>query len=58
MDIDILLSLQDFRNGAGGFLTEFLSKMTFLAELNSAIGNDRDSPYRSPGAGILDYLLK
>ncbi len=37
MDIDILLLLQEFRNGAGGFLTEFLSKMTFLAELNSAI---------------------
>ncbi len=37
VDIDILLLLQEFRNGAGGFLTEFLSKMTFLAELNSAI---------------------
>ena len=37
MDIDILLLLQDFRNGAGGFLTEFLAKMTFLGELNSAI---------------------
>ena len=37
MDIDILLFLQEFRNGAGGFLTEFLSKMTFLGELNSAI---------------------
>ena len=37
MDIDILLALQEFRNGAGGFLTEFLSKMTFLGELNSAI---------------------
>ena len=37
MDIDILLYLQDFRNGAGGFLTEFLSKMTFLGEINSAI---------------------
>ena len=37
MDIDILLFLQDFRNGAGGFLTDFLSKMTFLTELNSVI---------------------
>ncbi len=37
MDLDILLSLQEFRNGAGGFLTEFLSKMTFLAEINSVI---------------------
>ena len=37
MDIDILLFLQDFRNGAGSFLSEFLSKMTFLAELSSSI---------------------
>ena len=37
MDIDILLSLQTFRNGAGSFLTDFLSKMTFLTELNSVI---------------------
>ena len=37
MDIDILLSLQEFRNGGGGFLTDFLSKMSFLSELNSAI---------------------
>lgn len=37
MDIQILLFLQDFRNGAGGFLTDFLSKMTFLGELNSVI---------------------
>ena len=29
--------LQDFRNSAGSFLTEFLSKMTFLGELNSAL---------------------
>ena len=37
MDIDILLSLQTFRNGSGAFLADFLSKMTFLGELNSAI---------------------
>ena len=37
MDIEILLSLQQFRNGAGGFLTDFLNKMTFLGELNTAI---------------------
>ncbi len=37
MDMNILLALQDFRNGAGGFLTEFLSKMTFMGEINSAI---------------------
>lgn len=37
MDMEILLSLQEFRNGAGGILTDFLSKMTFLGELNSVI---------------------
>ena len=37
MDIRILLALQDFRNGAGAFLTDFLSKMTFLGELNTVI---------------------
>ena len=35
MDIDILLALQEFRNGAGSFLTEFFSKMTFLGEINT-----------------------
>ena len=37
MDINILLALQDFRNGAGSFLAAFLSKMTWLGELNTAI---------------------
>ena len=37
MDIDILLALQNFRNGAGAFLASFLSKMTWLGELNTAI---------------------
>ncbi len=37
MDISILLGLQDFRNGAGAFLTGFLSKMTWLGELNTAL---------------------
>jgi len=37
MDISILLILQDFRNGAGAFLADFLSKMTFLGELNTVI---------------------
>lgn len=37
MDIQILLFLQDFRNGAGGILTDSMSKMTFLGELNSVI---------------------
>lgn len=37
MDIHILLALQDFRNGAGGILADFLLKMTFLGELNTVI---------------------
>lgn len=37
MDIDILLVLQDFRNGVGGALSEFFSKMTFLGELNTVM---------------------
>jgi len=37
MDINILLALQDFRNGAGAFLADFMSKMTFLGELNTVI---------------------
>ena len=35
MDMDILLALQQFRNGAGSFLADFLSKMTYWGELNS-----------------------
>ncbi|MBQ9000841.1 MAG: phosphatase PAP2 family protein [Eggerthellaceae bacterium] len=37
MDISILLALQDFRNGAGSILAEFLAKMTFLGELNTVL---------------------
>lgn len=37
MDINILLALQDFRNGSGAFLADFLSKMTFLGELNTVL---------------------
>ena len=37
MDINILLALQDFRNGTGAFLAAFLSKMTWLGETNTAI---------------------
>lgn len=37
MDINILLILQDFRNGPGSFLADFLSKMTFLGELNTVL---------------------
>lgn len=37
MDIDILLALQQFREGAGSFLTDFFSKMTFFGELSTVI---------------------
>ena len=37
MDITILLGLQDFRNGAGAFLADFLAKMTFFGELNTVL---------------------
>ncbi len=36
MDMEILLALQQFREGAGAFLAEFLNKMTFLGELSTA----------------------
>ncbi|MBR0513694.1 MAG: phosphatase PAP2 family protein [Clostridia bacterium] len=34
MDIDILLALQDFRNGFGGGLVDFFRKMTFFGEVS------------------------
>ena len=37
MDIDILMALQNFRNGPGAFLAGFFSKMTWLGELNTAL---------------------
>ena len=37
MDIEILLGLQRFREGAGGVLTEFFQKMTFLGELSTTL---------------------
>ncbi len=37
MDIYILSVLQEFRNGAGECLAEFLSKMTFLGEKSIAL---------------------
>ncbi|MBR2810592.1 MAG: phosphatase PAP2 family protein [Solobacterium sp.] len=37
MDIAILLWLQEFRDGIGAYLAEFLAKMTFLGELNTAL---------------------
>ena len=33
MDIDILLGLQQFREGAGGALTDFFLKMSFIGEM-------------------------
>ncbi|MBQ7665346.1 MAG: phosphatase PAP2 family protein [Synergistaceae bacterium] len=35
MDIDILLMLQEFRNGFGGIFASFLNKMTFAGELDT-----------------------
>ena len=37
MDIDILLRLQAFRNGAGGVLADFLSEMTYLGESGTVL---------------------
>ena len=37
MDMSILLALQEFRNGAGAFLASFMSKMTFLGEINTVL---------------------
>ena len=37
MDIEILLALQQFRNGVGEILSDFLLKMTFLGELNTVL---------------------
>ena len=34
MDIDILLALQAFRNGIGACLTDFMTKMSFIGEMN------------------------
>ena len=37
MDIDMLLMLQDLRNGGGSVLVTFLQKMTFFGELSTVI---------------------
>lgn len=37
MDIGFLLALQEFRNGAGSILAEFMTKMTFFGELTTVI---------------------
>ena len=53
MDIDILLALQQFRNGIGGGLAEFLSK-------NNAYHLERDQkllPDDSPRDGAYAALL-
>ena len=37
MDINILLVLQEFRNGPGVCLVEFMLKMSFLGEMNTVL---------------------
>lgn len=37
MDINILLALQEFRNGAGACLVSFMSKMSFIGEMNTVL---------------------
>lgn len=37
MNIDILLALQEFRNGAGSCLVDFMTKMSFLGDMNTVI---------------------
>ncbi len=37
MDIDILLALQSFRNGTGACLTGFMTKMSFIGEMNTVL---------------------
>ena len=37
MDISILLALQDFRNGAGTCLVSFMTKMSFIGEMNTVL---------------------
>ena len=37
MDIQILLALQQFRDGVGSFLSDFMLKMTFLGETDTVV---------------------
>lgn len=37
MDINILLALQEFRNGVGSCLVGFMSKMSFIGEMNTVL---------------------
>ena len=37
MDIEMLLALQEFRNGAGSCFLSFMTKMSFLGEMNTVL---------------------
>ncbi|MBE6015203.1 MAG: phosphatase PAP2 family protein [Lachnospiraceae bacterium] len=37
MDINILLALQDFRNGVGSVFTSFMTKMSFIGEMETVL---------------------
>ena len=37
MDIDILLTLQEFRDGIGACLVSFMSKMSFIGEMTTVL---------------------
>lgn len=37
MDINILMRLQEFRNGVGSCLVDFMSKMSFIGEMNTVL---------------------
>ena len=37
MDIDVLFVLQEFRNGAGACLVDFMSKMSFIGEMDTVL---------------------
>ena len=37
MDINYLLALQNFSDTTGGFLADFMNKMTFLGDLNTLV---------------------
>ncbi|MCR4628200.1 MAG: hypothetical protein K5760_01175 [Clostridium sp.] len=37
MDINILLGFQEFRNGIGSCLTAFMTKMSYIGEMNTVL---------------------
>lgn len=37
LDINILLLWQDFRSGAGGCLTDFMTKMSYIGEMKTML---------------------